>query len=65
MIEEDTPPVFTDPAANDPDVVLDESATPVGERADGYTIGSRWDDQVEHALTDRNLGVDVDHEIDW
>ncbi len=65
LIEADTLPVYVDLAANHPDRVLDVLATPVGERADEFTFGNRLDDLLHDAVTNWDVGVDLDLVVDW
>lgn len=65
LIEQDTLPVWVDLAANHPDRVLDELSTPVGDRAQEYTIGSRWDDLIEDALTNWGAGIEFELQAGW
>jgi len=60
LIETDTLPTYVDLAANHPDQVLDVLDTPVGERADAFTIDEWWDDLAVQMIEGFDIDIDID-----
>ena len=65
LIEADTLPVYVDLAQHHPEVILEILETPVGERAEEYTIQERWDEILADLTTDWNAGVDLELGAGW
>lgn len=59
LIEQDTLPVYVDLARNHPEMILDELARPVGDRADDFQIDERLDEIVQHLLVEWDIDVDL------
>lgn len=65
LIQQDTLPTYVELARDRPDVVLDELATPVGERAEAFTIQHRIDDILVALTTDWSLDPELEISVGW
>jgi hypothetical protein len=65
LIEQDTLPTYVDLARNHPDRVVAVLDTPVGERAEAFTIDERIDDIVISLATDWDLDPELDVRVGW
>lgn len=65
LIEHDTLPTYVDLAQHHQDDVLTTLSTPVGERAEDYTLAARLDDLATWAATGWDVDVDLDPKAGW
>jgi hypothetical protein len=65
LIRDDTLPTYAELARHRPHVALDELATPIGERAEAFTIQHRIDDILVALATDWSLDPQLDLAAGW